>query len=106
MESEAGVESSEGGIGCGIGNVRPSDRYEPDRLWVSVLFRPVAPRSYDLNETSGSLDEGLAAIKSGCLSCRDGAIRRIRAPYSPVRRQGAGASVRATVLSDRWHRSV
>jgi hypothetical protein len=30
-----GVERSEGGMGCDIGNVRPSDMYEPDRLWVS-----------------------------------------------------------------------
>ena len=78
MVSEAGVESSEGGIGCDIGNVRPSDKYEPDRLWVSVVIRPVAPRSYDLNATSGSLDEPLAGIKSGCLSRRLEAVRRMR----------------------------
>jgi len=64
------LENSVEGMGCDIGSVRSSDRYEPDRLWVSVVHVPLAPRSCDLNEPAGSLDDPRAGIKSGCLSCR------------------------------------
>ena len=67
---------SEEGIVCDIGSIRPSDTYEPGRLWVSVAFVPFAPRSHDLNTTSGSLDEAVRGIKSGCLSCRFSILRR------------------------------